>query len=210
MNYVSRQTLERLPVYLRFLKSQCIDGPINTSAKTIAEALSLTEIQVRKDLAAISDGGKPRIGYITKDLINDLEDFLGYKDVNDAIIVGAGKLGKALMSYKGFAEYGLNIVAGFDTSDEAVGTDEEGKPIFHLDRMEELCRRMNIRIGIITAPADYAQRIAGKMVKSGILAIWNFAPAHLEVPDNVLVRNENMAASLAVLSKHLSEQLMNS
>ena len=209
MNYVSRQTLERLPVYLRFLKSQSKSGPLNTSAKAIAEALGLTEIQVRKDLAAISDGGKPRIGYIIDDLVSDLEEFLGYKDVNDAVIVGAGKLGKALMSYKGFSDYGLNIVAAFDTSDDVAGTEEEGKPIFHLDKLEDLCKRMNIRIGIITAPAESAQSIADKMVKSGILAIWNFAPAHIEVPQTVLVKNENMAASLAVLSKHLSEQLMN-
>ena len=209
MNYVSRQTLERLPVYLRFLQSQSKNGPLNTSAKAIAETLGLTEIQVRKDLAAISDCGKPRIGYIINDLISDLEEFLGYKDVNDAIIVGAGKLGKALMSYKGFADYGLNIVAAFDTSVDVVGKEEEGKPIFHIDKLEDLCRRMNIRIGIITAPAEHAQSIADKMVKSGILAIWNFAPAHIEVPSEVLVKNENMAASLAVLSKHLSEQLMN-
>lgn len=210
MNYVSRQTLERLPIYLSFLKTQDKSGPLNTSAKTIAEALGLTEIQVRKDLAAISDAGKPRIGYIIEELISDLEEFLGYKDVNDAILVGAGKLGKAFMSYKGFSDYGLNIIAAFDTSDEVIGTNEEGKPIFHMDKMEDLCKRMNIRIGIITAPANAAQKIADKMVKSGILAIWNFAPAHIDVPEQVLVRNENMAASLAVLSKHLSEQLMNS
>lgn len=140
MNYVSRQTLERLPIYLRFLKTQDKSGPLNTSAKTIAEALGLTEIQVRKDLAAISDAGKPRIGYIIEELISDLEEFLGYKDVNDAILVGAGKLGKAFMSYKGFSDYGLNIIAAFDTSDEVIGTNEEGKPIFHMDKMEDLVR----------------------------------------------------------------------
>ena len=204
---MSRQTLERLPLYLNYLKSLDSNLPENISARCIAETLGLTEIQVRKDLACVSDGGKPRVGFVSLDLINDIENFLGYKDVNDAILVGTGKLGKALMTYKGFSDYGLNIVAGFDIDENIVEEKEEGRPIFHISKMKNLCQRMNIKIGIITAPWEVAQEIADAMIDSGILAIWNFAPAHIEVPECVLVKNENMAVSLALLSKHLKEQL---
>lgn len=208
MNLVSRQTLERLPIYLRFLKSLEKRGPANTSAKAIADALRLNEIQVRKDLAAVSTGGKPKIGYIITNLISDLENYLGYNNVNDALLVGAGKLGKALMSYRGFADYGLNIVAAFDIDDDTIEKSEDGKPIYPIENLQNLCERMKVRIGIITVPAESAQLICNMLVKSGILAIWNFAPTHLDVPENVLVQNENMATSLAILSKHLSKKIL--
>jgi len=204
---VSSKTLQRLPTYLSYLKSLPDEGSINISAKTIADILGLGEIQVRKDLAAISSGGKPKIGYITKDLILNLEAFLGYNDVNDAIIIGAGKLGKALLLYNGFKDYGMNIVAAFDIDDSVIDTEESGKPILSLNKVKDLCHRMNIRIGIITVPAEFAQTVCDVLVDSGILAIWNFAPVHLNVPKNILIQNENLAASLAVLSKNLIENL---
>lgn len=204
---VSSQTLQRLPTYLNYLKSLPCDRAMNISAKTIAYALGLGEIQVRKDLAAVSTGGKPKVGYITEDLIKDLESYLGYDDVNDAVIVGAGKLGKALFSYEGFKEYGLNIVAAFDADDAVTKASKDGKIILSVDKLKDLCKRMKIRIGIITVPAECAQTVCDMLVDCGVLAIWNFAPAHLKVPENILVKNENMAASLAVLSKHLTEKL---
>lgn len=204
---ISKQTLQRLPLYLNYLKNLSKEGALNVSAKAIADALDLGEIQVRKDLAQVSSGGKPRIGYLLADLIRDLEVFLGYDDINDAVLVGAGRLGRALLSYGGFQEYGLNIVAAFDTDPAVVGQTENGKPIFSLNKLEDLCRRMKIKIGIITVPAEYAQEVCDKLVACGVLAIWNFSPSHLSVPEEILVKTENMAASLAILSKHLSEKI---
>ena len=149
--------------------------------------------------------GKPKIGYKTADLIAELEAFLGYNDVDDAIIVGAGKLGKALLTYKGFRDCGMNIVAAFDIDEELYDDDYGGKRILPMDKLMDLCERMRVRIGIITVPAENAQAICNLLIESGILAIWNFAPVHLEVPDGVLVHNENLAASLALLSKQLRE-----
>ena len=114
MQTVSAQTLRRLPAYLNYLKKVYTEGRKNISAKAIAEALGLGEIQVRKDIASASSGGRPKVGYSVKELILELEEYLGYNDANDAVLVGAGKLGSALMSYQGFKEYGLNIVAGID------------------------------------------------------------------------------------------------
>lgn len=204
---ISRATLKRLPTYLSYLKSMPADSPVNISATALASGLHMGEVQVRKDLALVSDGGRPKIGYNRERLITDIESFLGYGNTNDAVLMGAGKLGRALLGYSGFAEYGLNIVAAFDANDAIIGTSNSGKPIMHLSRLSEICQRYKIRIGIITVPAEHAQSVCDLLIENGIWAIWNFAPTHLNVPDGILVQNENMAASLALLSKHLTENM---
>lgn len=204
---ISKSTVKRLPIYLSYLKNLPENGPTHISATALAGALGLGEVQVRKDLALISDGGRPKIGYLREALIQDLEAFLGYTNTNDAVLVGAGKLGRALLGYGGFAEYGLNIVAAFDSDDALVGTSKSGKAIMHMSRLDEFCRKHKILIGIITVPSEYAQHVCDRMIANGIKAIWNFAPMHLDVPDGILVQTENMAASLALLSQHLSEHV---
>lgn len=208
MRPVSTQTLQRLPIYLRQLKVLEKEGAVNVSAKTIADTLGLGEIQVRKDLAAVSEGGKPKVGYLTEDLIRDIKSFLGYDNTKAAVLVGAGKLGRALLGYDGFRENGLNIVAAFDVESIAAECIAKGENIFPLSRLKELCARMNIRVGILTVPADCAQDICDLLVDAGVLAIWNFAPVHLRTPPEILVKSENMAASLAMLSQHLAEKLV--
>jgi len=202
---ISVQALQRLPLYLQYLKSLPSDRAANISAKAIGLALGFGEVQVRKDLAAVSDGGRPKTGYCTSALIKDIELFLGYDNVNDAVLVGAGKLGRALLSYEGFRAYGLNIVAAFDSDPAKCGTDASGKQVLFSDKLENLCQRMKIELGIITVPAPDAQKVCDRLVNGGIKAVWNFAPTHLIVPEYVIIKNENMAASLAVLSKRLSE-----
>ncbi len=202
MNFkpISQATIKRLPLYLGYLKQLGENAPINISSGAISQAMKLNEIQVRKDLAAVSIG-KPKIGYVLQDLIADIEAYLGYNSVCDAVIVGAGKLGKALMDYKGFSEYGLKILAAFDSNVDVINEDSN---IYHVDKLWDLCQRLGIKMGIITVPAHFAQGVCNEMVNAGIKAIWNFAPVHLNVPDDVIVQNENLAVSLAVLSKHLN------
>ena len=204
---ISRSTVKRLPTYLSYLKSIPVDGPTHISATALAAALGMGEVQVRKDLALVSAGGRPKIGYLREGLIRDLEEFLGYGNTNDAVLVGAGKLGQALLGYGGFAEYGLNIVAAFDADETRAGTESSGKPIYHVSELADFCKSRSIRIGIITVPAEFAQRVCDQLIAGGIQAIWNFAPKHLDVPEHILVQTENMAASLALLSQHLSEQM---
>ena len=200
---ISKHTLQRLPMYLSYI--QGLPAPKNISATTIAEALQLNDVQVRKDLASVSSSGKPKVGYNVKDLIAELEAFLGYNDIDNAVIVGAGSLGKALLNYSGFKAYGLNIIAAFDLCEEP--TEFQGKTVFPIAQLGSFCRKVNVHIGIITVPASSAQEICDLLVESGIRAIWNFAPVHLVVPDGILVQNENMASSLALLSNHLREQM---
>jgi len=193
---VSAQTLRRLPLYLNYLKSLPKESTLNISATAIAEALSLNDVQVRKDLALISSGGRPKIGYVTGNLISDIEEFLGYDDSGSAVIVGAGNLGRAFLSFEGFKEYGIDIVAAFDTKGSVIGTTINGKQVFPAVKLTHLCRRMKIKLGIITVPPQDAQKVCHDLVNGGVSAIWNFAPVHLKVPENILVKNENLACSL--------------
>lgn len=203
---ISKSVLKRLPIYLSYLKSLPQGTAEHISATALANALGMGEVQVRKDLAMVSDGGRPKIGYHRESLMEDISQFLGYDNTTDAILVGAGKLGQALLGYSGFEEYGLNILAGFDICPTIQKT-EEGKPILPMSELENFCKMNKVLMGIITVPAQCAQQVCDKLIACGIKAVWTFAPVHLDVPDNILVQNENMATSLALLSMHLQAHM---
>lgn len=199
---VSKATLGRLPLYLEMLRTLPPDTVPYISATAIAKSLSLGEVQVRKDLAAISGAGKPKVGYATTELIERLEDTLGFNRLTYAVLVGAGKLGRALLQYDEFERYGVKIAAAFDSNEQALclGGKTEILPI---SRFGDFCRSTNIKLGIITVGSGSAQAVCDQMVKSGITAIWNFAPCKLTVPTGVLLKNENLALSLAYLNNQL-------
>jgi len=193
---VPRRTLERLPLYLNYLRSLPKDGPSNISATAVAEALGLNDVQVRKDLALASCGGKPKVGYVTENLIHDIKQFLGYDDADSAVIVGAGNLGRALLSYEGFSGCGLRIVAAFDSDDMVIGKTVNGRQVLPASKLADLCSRLGIRTGIIAVPASEAHKVCDDLVAGGVRAIWNFAPVHLAKPEGVAIKNENMACTL--------------
>ena len=206
---ISKAVLKRLPGYVSYLKSIGPEGSPYISATALAHALGMGEVQVRKDLALVSDGGRPKIGYLRESLIEDIEQFLGYDNTTDAVLIGAGKLGQALLGYSGFEAYGLNILAAFDVN-PALDKTDEGKPVYPISELEAFCKTNKVLMGIITVPAAHAQEVCDSLIACGIKAIWNFAPIHLDVPDNILVQNENMATSLAVLSMHLKAHIKES
>ena len=203
---ISKSVLKRLPSYVAYLRTLSDSTSPYISATALANALGMGEVQVRKDLAMVSDGGRPKIGYLRESLIEDIEQFLGYDNTTDAVLIGAGKLGQALLGYNGFEAYGLNILAAFDAKPVADAT-EDGKPIYPMEQLESFCRANKVLMGIITVPTQYAQQVCDQLIACGIKAVWNFAPTHLEVPPHILVQNENMATSLAVLSMHLQAQI---
>ncbi|MGE4484718.1 MAG: redox-sensing transcriptional repressor Rex [Oscillospiraceae bacterium] len=205
---ISIQALQRMPYYLQYLKKLQINGVTIIAAPAIAETLDLNEVQVRKDFASVSTTkGKPKAGFSVSELIENIEILLGYRNVSDAVLVGAGSLGRALLSYQGFDSSSMHIVAAFDINESIIGCEINGKKVLHVSELDELCSRLKIHIGIITVPAEKAQEVCDRLVSGGILAIWNFAPIHLTAPKNILIKNENMAASLALLSKHLQERI---
>ena len=204
---ISKPTLRRLPVYLNYLKA-LPEGTATISATSVAAALGLNEVQVRKDLATASkNGGKPKMGYDVTQLIQDLEEFLGYRDTKSAILIGVGRLGGALLSFNGFEECGMHITAAFDNDPAKIGTSIGGVTIYDIRELDLFCRTHGILIGIITTNPSSAQSICDKMLKSGICAIWNFSTAHLEVPEKIIVHNENLAVSLAMISHALEKQM---
>jgi redox-sensing transcriptional repressor len=205
---VSLAVFNRLPLYLRGLHSMQADGCPTVSSVALAAAVSLNPSVVKKDLSyVIQNEGKPKIGYVIGDLIDDIETFLGYNNTKDAILVGVGKLGQALMGYQGFEKYGLNIIGGFDVDEKITEKNINNKKILPIKRLESAVKKLNIKIAILTVPQGDAQNITDLLVQAGIRAIWNFTPAHIKTPDNVVVKNEDMAVSLAVLSQQLKEVL---
>ncbi|MDF2512285.1 MAG: redox-sensing transcriptional repressor [Herbinix sp.] len=206
---VTTQALHRMPYYIQQLRVLQEQKTETVSAPKIAELLNLNEVQVRKDFAAVySTKGKPKMGFLVTELLASMEELLGYNNANEAVIVGAGSLAQAIMAHEGFQDYGLKIVAAFDVNTERIGSDINGIKVLPADKISNLCRRMKIHIGIITVPAVQAQVVCDQLVAGGILAVWNFAPVHLSVPDHILVQNENLAASLAVLSNHLKHAMI--
>jgi len=204
---IPMQTFKRLPLYYNLLLALQKEGQEHVSAPAIAKRLSLHEVQVKKDLALVSlVGGKPRTGFQVRELIESIGRNLGYYNTMDAVLVGAGHLGSSLLSYDGFDRYGVKILAAFDADKGLIGTDRGGKPIMDIAALHPFCRRLNVRMGIITVPTEYAQEVCNQLVGSGVLAIWNFAPIHLDVPADVFVHNENMAVSLSLLSQHLVQK----
>ena len=210
MANISKATIGRLPAYHRYLTEKKAEGEKAVSSTAIAEELHLNAVQVRKDLAAISSAaGKPKLGFDVEELIADIDRFLGYDNVSDAVLVGAGGLGSALVGYGGFKNYGLNIVAAFDTNPALIGRSIKGVRVCDARELSSLVRRLNVRIGIIAVPKEAAQAVADELAAGGVRAIWNFAPVHLSLPENIAVKIEDMAASLAILSQRLAEILNN-
>jgi len=194
----SKATLSRLPRYLRILKKERENGLAYISSTLIADELSLTSIQVRKDLALVSKhDGKPGMGFEINELIRDLEDFLGLKNVRKAVIVGAGRLGQALVNFRGF-ENNIDISVMFDNDKKKCNN----KNIFYIDNIKEYIVKENIEIAIITVPENVAQEVCDLLVEAGIKAIWNFALIHLKAPKDVVIKNEDLSGSLAVLLKN--------
>ena len=195
---VPNSVLKRLPVYLAYLKSLPEDAPEHISATSLAMALNMGEVQVRKDLGALSRTGRPRIGYLIGELLACMEKILSAENGN-TVIVGAGKLGKALLDYGGFAEYGISILAAFDkkiTKKEYTG---EGKLLLPVEELSGFCLKNKVKIGVIAVPAEAAQEICDLFYENGIKVMWCFSPCQLHVPSDAVIQYENMALSLAHL-----------
>lgn len=200
---IPKATLGRIPRYLNYLKELSLERVPYISATTVAKELNLGEVQVRKDLSMVSGAGRPRIGYDTETLIGQLEDCLGYNQLTKAVLVGAGRLGKALLQYDGFRHYGVEIMAAFDSNDRVLGLDSKME-ILPMNQFAAFCKEHNVELGIITVGEGSAQEVCDQMIASGIKAIWNFAPCKLQVPHGVMLQNENLALSLAHLRNRLS------
>ncbi|MDE6000927.1 MAG: redox-sensing transcriptional repressor Rex [Clostridia bacterium] len=192
-------SLQRLPVYLNYLKT-LPEGRKYISSGNIAEALGMGEVLVRKDLAYTSAVGKPRVGYLVTELISALEIFLCCNGKRKAVLVGAGALGRAVLSYGGFKNYGIEICAAFDCDEKKIGLSLADKPVYDIADAETEIKKLGATLAVICVPAQFAQDVADKLTACGIKAILNFAPVLIRTAGGVVVRNIDVAANLAVLS----------
>ena len=198
-NPVPKATAARIPAYLRYLKGEAAKGVGCVSSAAIARDMGLSAVGVRKDLSLVSSRpGRPRLGFEVRQLISDLEKFLGYDHWTDAVVIGAGGLGRAMLAYDGFENYGIHVVCAFDVTPEKVGS-FGGKPVYPLDRLPQIAARNAVKVAVLAVPRSAAQAACDAAVSAGIRAILNFAPVYLTVPEGVKVRYEDLAVALAQL-----------
>jgi redox-sensing transcriptional repressor len=194
-----------MPTYLHKLMELHAEGAPSVSTTVLANYMNLESIVVRKDLEITGISGQPGVGYKTDELIAAIRNFLGWNNIFEACLVGAGSLGSALLGYEGFEEYGLRISLVFDADPCKIGTSVHGRKIQDISRMSELLKPGMFRLGMICVPTAYAQETADQLVANGITAIWNFANVSLQVPDGVAVQREVIAGGFALLSVKIAQ-----
>ena len=201
---ISNNQLKRYPTYLKYLILKKNAQHSVITSKEIAKDLKYSDESVRKDLQLISsNNGTPGLGRDINSLINDLESFLGYHERTNAIIIGVGKLGKALMSYAGFNHYGIKICAGFDKDKELIGKKFNSINVYDYELISDFIKENNIEVAIICVPIDEAQKVVDLVTDNGVKAIYNFSPVFLIVKDDVIIENIDIASSIAFLSAKL-------
>ena len=197
---IPEPALRRLPWYLAYVSLLRQRGVEYVSSTGISRGINVDASQIAKDLSFLDIKGKTRIGYEVKLLEHKLEEFLGFRRRHNAAIVGVGSLGRALMSDSGLANYGLEIVAGFDVSPALIGTSTpQGLPIYDVAELATRARQLEVEIGIVTVPVEYAQEAADEIIAAGMKAIWNFTPYRIMAPDDVVISNTSIYAHLAVM-----------
>lgn len=200
-------TIGRLSIYLRAL-GKFKDGSVLSSRK-LAALVGATDAQVRKDLAYFGEFGIPGQGYHVGKLKEEITRILALDREWRLALVGAGKLGTALIAYPGFKRKEFQIVAVFDNDPEKIGRKVEGVRIQPVEKMCDILSQNRIKVGIITTPAEAAQSVADKLVEGGVRGILNFAPAHLQVSEKVKVKNVDLSMEVETLSYFLSKETEN-
>lgn len=207
---ISRSLRSRLPLYYRISDRLMRSGQEEIQIPELAEGLGIEAMQVLDDIASLGLDPPDAIGPVALPQLRDVtEHLLGLRPVNTAVLVGMGRLGSAIASFEGFGPYGMRIVAVFDSDPEKIGRFVCGHRVLPLDQLEDVLGIFQIRLAVLTVPPEVAQEIAARLTRSGVQAIWNFAPVKLDVGEEVVVRNEHIAASLARLCNDLQEANLN-
>ncbi|MFY9363006.1 MAG: redox-sensing transcriptional repressor Rex [Dysgonamonadaceae bacterium] len=203
---IPEPALRRLPWYLAYVKLLKNQGESYVSSTQIAKKINVSPTQIAKDLSYVNISGKTRVGYEIDQLIDVLEEFLGFRSSHKAVLFGVGSLGAALLADSGLEQYGLKILAGFDIKDDIVNTKINNIPVYHADEfIERNQKTIKAEIGVLTVPADIAQQTADYLIEGGVRGIWNFTPFRIRVPEDVVLQNTSIYAHLAVMFNRLKQ-----
>lgn len=206
MRKIADSTVRRLSLYLRYLEEFETEGQATVSSEALATRGGTTSAQVRKDLSFFGSFGKRGLGYPVAELGTKLRDILGLSRRYRLVVIGAGKIGSALVQYRGFRQRGFDIVGLFDNDSAKIGSTYDGLPVRDVAELEQALANERPDIGVIVVPGDQAQTVADRLVRGGVKAILNFAPAPLQVPEDVSLKNVNLALELEALSFALASQ----
>jgi redox-sensing transcriptional repressor len=201
--HISNAAFRRLPHYHQIVSAYEGLGRRYVSSKELSQILEINETLVRKDMADLHIRGRQNLGYSITVLKQTIEEFLGLQDVTEAVLVGAGYLGKALAQYPGFEQYGLRIVSVLDNDPGKIGSFVGPHEVLSVLRLPSIVERRGIKMLILTVPQFCAQEVADLAIKEGVRAIWNFTPQELVVPEGIKVRNEQIVAGFMALSHFL-------
>jgi len=200
----SEKKIERIINYRRVLVKLDRNGQPNIFSHQLSSLTNATPAQIRRDLMEMETSGSPAHGYVIKELITSINDYIGVDKENVAII-GLGNLGKAIINYVNGSSENLKIIAGFDIQPEKVDRVVAGCHSYHLREFEKIAKKENIKTVILTVPVRVAQDVAEEIVKAGVKGILNYAPINLHLPDNIYVENRDMIAAVekvAYFSEH--------
>ena len=200
LKHIADSTVRRLSVYLRYLEEHSARGGTTTSSEDLAHYAGTTSAQVRKDLSFFGSFGTRGLGYSVAELTDKLRDILGLGREWKVVIVGAGKIGSALSTYRGFSQRGFRIIAVYDNDPRKIGSRWDGQVVRDIAELEADTARERPDIAVLAIPADDVQPEVDRLVRAGITAILNFAPAQVQVPPTVTLKNVNMAMELEGLS----------
>jgi redox-sensing transcriptional repressor len=203
---VPEVVIQRLPLYVRVLTQYSSAGERVISSEQLGIRLQITPAQIRKDLSYFGRFGKQGRGYDVAMLERQLREILGLDRTWNAAVVGMGRLGRAVVSYPGFAPEGFNIRTAFDTSDDIVGKTISGLEVQSISLLTESVKELDIKIGIVTVPIDQAQEVINALVQAGIKSILNYAPLSPQVPEGVTVRGIDPVLSLQSMTYYIQTE----
>jgi redox-sensing transcriptional repressor len=206
MRKVADSTVRRLSLYLRFLEEFEEQGIDTVSSEALAARGGTTSAQVRKDLSFFGSFGKRGLGYSVPELVTRIRDILGLRRRYRVALVGAGKIGSALVQYRGFRQRGFDIAAIFDVDPAKIGTAWNGLRVRDVRELEQVLGADPVDMVVLVTPADAAQPLTDRLVRLGVKAILNFAPVQLTVPDDVAIKTVNLALELEALSFALTNR----
>lgn len=206
---IADSTVRRLSIYLRFLEDSVARGVRTISSGELARRGGTTSAQVRKDLSFFGSFGKRGLGYPAQELSTALRDILGLGRAWRVIIIGAGKIGTALVQHHGFRQRGFEIVGVYDVDARKIGCSWDGFVVRDIRQVEDDLAAAPPDIAVLTVPGEEAQGVADRLAAAGVQAFLNFAPVQLQLPDEVTVRNVNLAMELEGLSYALTNRERN-